>query len=188
MATPSSTQHNLSLQELAEFALACRENARRLLDDAELLYENSRFQTALALATLAAEELGKFVKAVSFGLAEGSEKHWREFRKDLASHKSKLLGSMALVWIGAADGEPVDQLRQVLTHARTYGSRKMSAIYVDLGSDGGLSVPSDRIDPKDATEMLAEVLALLTVFDELFPQHTTADGLADQIRSVRTEV
>jgi AbiV family abortive infection protein len=58
------------------------QNARRLLDDARLLYDNERFASATALAILAMEETGKY-----FIVKRASEKD--SVAKDLNNHIEK---------------------------------------------------------------------------------------------------
>jgi AbiV family abortive infection protein len=63
-------------------------NAERLLNDAELLYENGRYASAVGLAVLAVEEAGKEAMLRSLALARNAnelKEAWRDYR----THTSK---------------------------------------------------------------------------------------------------
>src|ERR1035437_2550915 len=78
----------LSSAEIAQGMNAARENAKRLAKDAQLLLENERYASALALAILSIEEAGK--EPVLRGLAVASdEKQLQERWRDYRSHTSK---------------------------------------------------------------------------------------------------
>jgi AbiV family abortive infection protein len=81
------------LGELARLALV---NAAELAGDAQVLLDAERYPRAFALATLAAEELGKHYLCVSWsGFDPADRKVWRRFWTAFYGHTPKLEN-----WIG----------------------------------------------------------------------------------------
>lgn len=56
---PSAYRGHLTLESAANGITQCKKNAEKLLEDAKLLVDNSRFPSACALAVLAIEEISK---------------------------------------------------------------------------------------------------------------------------------
>src|SRR5271157_2624885 len=78
----------LTAEKIAEGMNAARKNANRLVTDARLLYENGRYASALALAILSIEEVGKepILRVLALAADEMDLRSgWRDYR----SHAKK---------------------------------------------------------------------------------------------------
>ncbi|WP_176586106.1 AbiV family abortive infection protein [Priestia megaterium] len=81
----------LSFGKLEEAYIFVYENAKELLEESRLLFENKRYARAYALAQIAHEELAKlpiiYQEATRSFFKEGHD--WKTFHKRLRSHESK---------------------------------------------------------------------------------------------------
>lgn len=81
----------LSFGKLEEAYIFVYENAKELLEESRLLFENKRYARAYALAQIAYEELAKlpiiYQEATRSFFKEGHD--WKAFYKRLRSHESK---------------------------------------------------------------------------------------------------
>ena len=123
-------------------------NARRLYEDASLLYENERYPSSLGLSCLSIEEAGK--TTVLRGLICISDpaeikKVWREFR----SHEAK-----AAHWIvpniilrgGQHLPDFLDMLDKTSDHREQLSALKEISFYVDCYGKGNWSKPENVTD------------------------------------------
>lgn len=79
----------LTESEITEGMNASRRNALRLYADARLLYDNSRYASALGLACLSIEESAKVSLLRGFATAQDADvmkRRWKEFRNH--NHKT----------------------------------------------------------------------------------------------------
>lgn len=84
----------LNVEQAAEGMNCARQNAIRLAEDAQLLYENGRFASACSLATLSIEEAGKIsiLRRLVCANSEAEVKVcWREYRSHTAKNRHWLL-------------------------------------------------------------------------------------------------
>lgn len=89
---------------------ATTENGRKLLEDAQLLFDCDRFSTALALAVLAQEE---FAKAFLLQLvADGALPWMREVHLSMARHGGKHLLGLVMEWLPPWDSPDLDRRRE----------------------------------------------------------------------------
>ena len=101
----------LTALQMAEVSLAAMRNCRRLLDDAVMLAGAGRLPSALMLAGLAADELGKHVLVASFFAREGTDEDWRKFWSRFRNHTEKLGDALMGSWVGdllTDEPEPVN--------------------------------------------------------------------------------
>jgi AbiV family abortive infection protein len=168
-------------------------NSRRLLDDAAALARAQRLPSALMVAGLAADELGKHILVSSFFSREGTD-HWRKFWRRFRDHTEKLGDALMSSWMGdllTEDPPP---------SAKTFHQKRLAATYVDLGDNGAVRTPVSAVSQEDfdsAFESINRELQycervlgdakpeqLATAFDSL---RTKADELAPYIESLSTE-
>ncbi len=71
---------------MAQMALS---NAKDLLEDARLLFENGRYSRAAALSIIAIEEIAKWF-LVQDGFIRTSDHKWKEFWSEVRSHRTKI--------------------------------------------------------------------------------------------------
>lgn len=146
----------LTAKEIAAGIAASQANALRLIDDAALLLEADRYQSATALAILAMEERGKVIILKRLALVREPadiKEVWREYR----SHRAKNAGSILpeLVQQGArtmsAMASAVDAKAE---HTGLLDAVKQISLYTDCLGDRHWSVPSEVVDESLARSML----------------------------------
>jgi AbiV family abortive infection protein len=131
---------------MAQGMIACRSNARELVEEADALLPN--FARAYALLHTACEELAKFSVLELGGrrLARGDPPLWKRFWQRFRSHDSKIAQLNVQLLYLLAETEEV-QLRKIVESMETlldYGlTIRNSALYVDIGPDGKFRKPSD---------------------------------------------
>jgi len=146
----------LSAQEVADGLLAADQNARRLLDDAELLLREKRFASSLALSILSIEESGKKYVLRRIALVQ-DQKQLKEYWRDFRSHRAKnsiwilpklvMEGARTLLDLGPALDKSGD-------HTAELDSLKQIAIYTDFLGKRNWSKPIEVIDQKTAEGMM----------------------------------
>jgi AbiV family abortive infection protein len=145
----------LSSSQAAEGINAACTNARRLAEDAQLLFAAQRFPSAASLAILALEELGKtgILRGLVTAQLDEIEREWKRYRKHTEKNYMALLPGM--VRKGATH---LQQLRSLFTSASdaermTYDTVKQIGFYTDCCGNAHWSIPLEVID-----EGLAAVL------------------------------
>lgn len=135
----------LSLAEIERGMHVITQNARDLLDDAEILFREQRYPRAVALAILSVEEIGKLhVLRRLITTAEPQVKQvWRDFRTHSEKNRLGLFTAYAkpspklrdfrpLFASASMDGDDIETLKQL-------------AFYVDTYERGYWSAPGDVI-------------------------------------------
>lgn len=158
----------ISAAEATQGIRCAKENARRLVADAELLLAHERCASALALSILAIEEAGKvsILRAVVLARSDDEAKaDWKEYRSHTAKNRlwpilefalkgaRKLDDFTALVAEDADRPLILDQLKQL-------------AFYTDCLGKRHWSVPSEVIE-KDLAAVIARTAKLLVTDGEI---------------------
>lgn len=154
------------LDALGDFALAAARNARRLLEDAELLLKRGRSPSAYSLAVLAFEEAGKaWMCVIAMMVPDDVRPEW-PYGDLIARHVDKLMAAhvMAHMFASASSGQDViaslaevgESLEEL---AREHNQAKQRGLYADL-LDGSVWDPAS-ITKDEATRMLGIVRGLL---------------------------
>ena len=138
----------LSLTEIAQGMIACRSNARELLDDAEALSALRHFARAYAILHAACEELAKFsvLELAGKRLAQGNPPLWKSFWQRFRSHDSKIAQlNVQLLYLLAETEDVVRRnIVETVEVLFDYGlTIRNAALYVDAGPDGKFRKPSD---------------------------------------------
>ena len=138
----------LNLTEIAEGMIACRSNARELLEECDVLLSHCHFARAYALVHTVCEELAKFSILELGGkrLAQGNAPRWKRFWKRFRSHDSKIaqMSVQLLLSIGGLDDVLLRDVTEAVNKLFDYGLEiRNSALYVDVGPDGKFGKPSD---------------------------------------------
>jgi AbiV family abortive infection protein len=130
------------LDALGDFGLAAARNARRLLEDAELLLKRGRSPSAYSLAVLAFEEAGKaWMCVMAMMVPDDVRPDWPH--GDLISrHVDKLMAAhvMACIFTSANNGRDViaslgDIGESLEELAREHNRAKQRGLYIDLTDD-----------------------------------------------------
>lgn len=168
----------LSPEQMADVALAALSNARRLLDDADLLRNAGRGASAYILGGLAADELGKHVLAASFYGRDDTAEEWRKFWTRFRRHQEKLGNTLISAWVGdlLADEAPPD--------VEGFHQRRLGATYVDIRPEGTIAVPDEIICEEDLENLLQLVRRELS-FCETVLRGADCAQLAATFREIR---
>jgi AbiV family abortive infection protein len=169
----------LSSVQMAELALEAMRNSRRLLDDAAALARELRLPSALLLAGLAADELGKHILVASFYSREGTDDEWRIFWRRFRKHTEKLGDALMGAWIGdlLTDDPPPS--------ASAFHKQRLAATYVDLSDDGAVHTPVNAVS-REAFEAIYESIDRELNFCEGVMANASPQRLGAVLESLRT--
>jgi len=148
----------LTVRQIARGINAARRNARRLAEDAQLLFDKGRYPTAAALAILSIEETGK--ESILRGIAWATEDNelrisWKDFRSHTKKNAMWLFPQ--LVSEGARRLDDFAKLfKEEAEHTFLLDMIKQVSFYTDCLGKAHWSEPSDIID-KNLAEPLLEV-------------------------------
>jgi AbiV family abortive infection protein len=143
---------SFSLIQIDEYMLALIVNARELLRESEVLFENKAFARSYTLAHIAREEIAKckILYAAGRRLASGIEVDWKLTMKRLRDHKSKLRqetigNSILAAMLGDEEG-----FEKIVNGASASSDKrnddKNNSLYVGMSDDGKISLPNKVID------------------------------------------
>jgi len=152
----------LTPAQIAEGMNAAIRTARRLAEDARLLFDNGRFATAASIAILAIEEAGKMSVLRGLSTAKDRELHrdWKNYRSH--TEKNRMTALLDYIAQGANRLEGFrDMFRPDAEHAQLFDSVKQLGFYSDCLGDAHWSEPSNVVDEKLSRFLLtlAEVVA-----------------------------
>lgn len=135
-----------SIVDTAHYAGELQDNARSLLEDAQLLLEHRRWARVLALAVLAEEETGKALLAIAAHMPGDGLTELKPNRHEDKLTTTTLAGMAFLGDLGGIQ----DKVRQI--DAGALHRQKLAALYVDH-TPAGLRSPAS-ISCEQATEAL----------------------------------
>lgn len=148
-----------------ELIKALLSNAHDLLDDAQLLHDSGRYARALALATMAAEEHGKFAFCLD-QLLGNPPRTERKFIQAWTEHREKL-ENLVVFRAAFVDELPMPPGEELMAQPAAFHKQRMSALYVDLSGDT-VKVPVS--DKALSERMILDVRASVTWVEPLFSQ------------------
>lgn len=131
------------------------DNARDLVQDAQILLAKRRYARAFFLAQIAVEELGKYIMLISCAMqvAYGNV-DWQDFWKRFRHHKEKITNLVHSEYFFFSDEPPVEYINKILELAKTQEEVKLLALYADY--DGKtFSKPIEEIDKTTAEQAVA---------------------------------
>ncbi|AXO15961.1 AbiV family abortive infection protein [Thalassospira indica] len=161
---PEEFRGTLSPSTAAEGINAAFRNARRLLDDAKLLFSEMRYPTASSIAALAIEEAGKssIIRSIVLaGDAPEVSKEWKRYR----DHRSKN-GAWILPSLAKDGGRYLKDFSSVVDrngeHTVLLNSVKQLGLYTDCYGNSHWSEPEKVIDRELAGQLIhtAELLCI----------------------------
>lgn len=174
-ASGAISSEDLTVDRIEELIGAAWANSLRLASDARLLLDQGRLATAYAIAEVACEEAGKILMLTAAGtdLAIGRPVDWKELRRRLTDHASKIRTLMQFDWAindqeAAWRSGDLDALLQDGAGRRKAASEaaealvlRERALYVEVGPLG-ISTPETSVRPEDAKMMVEGIEAMLT--------------------------
>lgn len=178
----SGPVERLTSRRLAELSSATLASARRLFDDARLLYDAGRLPSSFVLLGLSADELGKHVMVTAFCAArEDTDAQWEKFWSRFRRHESKLDVALLGAWLqDLLDlGEPMS--------GEDLHKRRLGATYVDLDPlDRSIVTPDSVVSAELARKTLLQVGRYLE-YCEFAMAHTDVDRLTEIFDRAREE-
>lgn len=158
----------LTPQQIAEGMNAALNNAKRLLADAELLMQESRYPSATALAILAIEEAGKNAILRRMATASNDEDikgAWRDYR----SHKEKNV-AFIVPHLAAQGARHIDGFKPAFDpdsqHPVLVDMLKQISIYTDCLGNAHWSVPETVAD-QELAELFVRAARFLVPQDDI---------------------
>lgn len=160
----------LSAAEIAYGMNAAARNAKRLIHDAELLFENGRYPTALSIAILAIEEAGKI--SILRGLSVAPDDKtliaaWRDYRTHTAKNAAWIIVELA-----SKGARTLDDLGPIFDrnseHTNLLDTLKQIGFYTDCYGNRHWSEPHEII----AKELVLQILAAARI---LCPKGETSE-------------
>lgn len=145
----------LTPKKAAEGIKTIIDNARALFSDAQLLFDNNKYERATALAILAIEEAGK-VSIIRAILVENNQKELNKEWKRFRSHAEKNWGLAFPDYVNAETNN-IEEFRPIFEnndHGQIFDKLKQLAIYTDLFKNGNWSSPNKVITKEIATTIL----------------------------------
>lgn len=147
----------LSAAEIANGMNAATRNAKRLIADAELLFENERYPTALSIAILAIEEAGKLSILRGLSIVPDDKQliaTWRDYRTHTAKNSAWIISQLA-----GQGARTLQDLRPIFDskaeHQNMLDSIKQIGFYTDCYGNRNWSEPQEVIEKKLAQTILA---------------------------------
>ncbi len=157
-------KNSLKPEQIAEGMNAASSNAKRLLEDAETLFNLGRYPTAISLAILAIEESGKTSILRELALArDGKEvkEAWKSYRSHTKKNVLWLFPSM--VFSGGRKLEDFHSLfREDSDHTTLLDNLKQVGFYTDCLWRTHWSQPSEVIDKENAEGIIKVARILCT--------------------------
>lgn len=158
----------LSAEQIVKGINCAIRNSMRLLQDAESLCHNNRYPSAVALAILAIEEASKVSLLRGLAVARSIEDvrdSWKEYRTH--TRKNQLLAMPDFVASGARCLEDFKPLCAESEYPQLIENLKQISIYSDCLGKAHWSIPSEVIDEKLATQIVALAKALIGNKEEI---------------------
>lgn len=147
----------LSPERAAKGMNAAIDNSKSLLEDAILLYDNDRYERAVALSILAIEEAGKPSILRSILLEEDPKllkKEWQNYRRHTEKNSNWIVPE--LISKGARH---IEEMRQTVDknsdHTQQLDNLKQLAFYTDAFSKCKWSIPKEIISKELAESILS---------------------------------
>jgi AbiV family abortive infection protein len=172
-------KNSLKPAQIAEGMNAANDNARRLIEDAEILFNLNRFPSAISLSILSIEESGKVSILRELALAKNGDQvkeAWKAYRSHTKKNVMWLFPS--LVSSGANKLEEFKSLfGEKADHPLLLDNLKQIGFYTDCLGKAHWSVPDQIIDKESAQNMLkiAKVMCKDSVYTskeiELWVKH-----------------
>jgi AbiV family abortive infection protein len=153
----------LSRDQICEGINIAVSNANRLVSDAELLFQNKRYPSALGLAILAIEESGKISILRGMAVARNAEdlaESWNQYRSHLSKNSMWIFPGLV-----NAGGRVIDDFKKAVykdsDHTYMLDALKQVSFYTDCYGGNIWSNPNDVIQ-EDIVEGILNIAKILT--------------------------
>lgn len=163
-------KNHLSYSQIADGMNAACENARRLAEDAQILFNSQRYPSAVSLAILAIEESGKTAILREMATARDGKAlkaAWRSYRSHTKKNVAWILPDLVIK--GARKLDEFDQISNPRgDHPKLLDNLKQIGFYTDCLGEAYWSIPSEVVDESTAKSILsvAQILSKKRVHTE----------------------
>jgi len=105
-----------SIKEIEKILIKFLDNARELLEEADLLLENKKFARAYSLAHLACEEVAKIImiSRTAYEITRGKDIDWERIIKRLRNHREKIKDILFLDFLYSSKTENDEDIKTFL--------------------------------------------------------------------------
>lgn len=170
----------MTVEELLVVMRKVIENARDLVDEAELLLSHGKFARAFTLAHLATEEMSKawLVSGLATAVVYGQPVDWKKVGDKLRDHTSKIVSTFLMDYMRtpqAGDTPNVGGLLARICNPGGINKLKNDSLYTSLK---GVK-PSEAISPELAIEYLRTARELLVLAELGSTQLLSATGMTE---------
>lgn len=142
----------LRSRQLAELSSATLASARRLFNDATLLYDAGRLPSSFVLLGLATDELGKHVMVTELPGKEDTDAEWASFWARFRRHEAKLGLALYGAWL-----DDLLDLGDPMSGSDLH-KRRLDATYVDLDPrDRSIVTPDSVVTAEMVRKSLLQI-------------------------------
>lgn len=133
--------NKFSIKEIEKSRIKFLDNARELLEEADLLLEDKKFARAYSLAHLACEEIAKtiMISRVAYEVARGKKIDWKRVNRRLRNHKEKIKDVLAIDFLYSSktenNDEDVKNFYKDFKMTKYYNDFKNYSLYTSLIGD-----------------------------------------------------
>jgi AbiV family abortive infection protein len=179
MAKARRPQADLNREHLIMLAKKSLQNARELVKEAELLFDNKRWARTVFLCHTAGEEFGKSVQCFTAVMDHArGVLDFVKFRKRFLSHLSKTTTIRFFeAMMSPEDDHLIDEIKGLEEEVSALLQGRNATLYSDMFSDGTVFAPSDIIPEKMASDALSWAKGRLAMADVLIKPILESDVL-----------
>ncbi|CAH0346979.1 AbiV family abortive infection protein [Bacillus sp. CECT 9360] len=158
----------LSFGKLEDAYILVYENAKELLEESRLLFENKKYARSYTLAQIAIEELAKlpiiYQEATRSFFKESHD--WKHFYKRLRSHESKnkmIFMYFRMILDLTGEEHPDFEFHKLEQTLKYFNDMKNASLYADI-KNNKFTKPSIEIKKHTAKELLQLVEGMFDIF------------------------
>lgn len=149
-------KHSLKPSQIAAGMNAASENALRLIEDAELLFNSARYPSAVSLAILSIEESGKISILRQLALAKDGKdvkEAWKSYRSHTKKNAAWIFSELA-----SKGARKLEDFRQLFLedseHPALLDNLKQISFYTDCLGKAHWSQPSEVVEHDTAKSII----------------------------------
>jgi AbiV family abortive infection protein len=178
----------MTVDELLEGCRAALQNARDLLDEAEVLHEHGHYARAYFLAHIACEEMAKspMLYRTACELTIGRVPDWKALDRRFRDHTAKIRSVLTMDYMHTprrADDSDVAEFYADLDRIPSYRAAKNDSLYTGVTSSGEFVRPSQRFGRPDSEALIRLARARFRVYD--IPLPANADELSADLQGLQ---
>lgn len=155
-----------SIKLVSESSISSVDNAKNLVKEADLLFQNHCYARAYFLSQIAIEELGKTSMLIaSVQYPNELKEFWKLFWKKFRDHDYKIGKAEISRQNHRLNLQITGDNDEIFIQAGRENMEKMKSLYVDILDDKVID-PQEQISPKDTLSKMSEAKEKLEIFLE----------------------